>query len=168
MRTIVLSLFLAGCMHSRPTIPEDKLSAVPPSVEDQIRPLEVRDAVLDRQLSAARVRLSEAEARVDGAKRAKGSASDVEVDRTGSEIGTEVAAQSVEVAKLERDRSEATVDLLEREKDLVDAQIELARARGIASVSEFDTKKYERAVDDAQEERDEAAAKLQALPATPD
>jgi len=190
MRTIALALLLAGCAHHTPQVPQSKLSSVPPAVIDQTKVLQKRDAELQRQIAEARVNLHDADEQIrDQEFRLKSirsaSASDLDLKQSAVQSGDVATARSVDqresernarsaqvsdnltAAKARRDRAAANLELLESDRDLVDSQIQLARAQGIASTTHFDTTKYQTAVKAAQKRRDEAAQKLQALPPEP-
>jgi len=192
MRTITLALLLMGCgvFHHNPRVPQSQLSAVPPTVVDQTKSMQVHEAELDRQIAQARVTLDDADKQVaNEEQRIKSNraaeASDLDIKQLAVERGDASAAQiadqrkadrdarlaeanrDLDAAKVHRDRSSANLELLQSERELVDAQLQLARARGVASQTDFNTDKYEAAVRDAQKRRDEAAQRLQSLPPEP-
>ncbi|MEQ1505442.1 MAG: hypothetical protein ABMB14_24635 [Myxococcota bacterium] len=178
MRYFVLLGVLVGCVHN-PTVPVNLLAQVPPDTVQQTEPLMRRIEALDSEIAVATRQAEQARSleaaqaeRVDALDDLQSGNRDLKrmavergdataataADATSAERSStlEVARADLAAAEIAAGSAEANLTLLQAEREVTTAELELTRAQSIGPEA-LSVEPFQRALDNAVVRRDEAA-----------
>lgn len=178
MMTFLLAAVWTGCA-SKPSVSQDLLVDVPPQVVEQVRSMRAdeqrlaeRVAAAEGELATARDRESNQRERLNAQndalkndrrlKRLAVERADPDAARTTDEqvASREATVREIELeyqrSSLDRRRLEASLGVMRAERELTEAQIELAQARSVERDGNVRLDRFERAVVTAQGRLDAA------------